>query len=240
MRFSRLSAIAVATLAFVQSATYAVTIDVSNLSNTPTGKTSYSPSNNQYMSTMFRTTAFVGTADPIASIKLRLQNESGASITNAQVYIYTSTANNIVSSRRPNTLIPNAIFTGNISATNPNGSGSLTYQDVLFNATSNIVLAANTSYWVVFMSTPAQKVNWLNYNTASNVAGTNVAINPYAATSTTGIAGSWTLASFVPNQFEITTVPVPEPSTYAFAAISAGLLGIYGRRKKGTKTEVKA
>lgn len=236
MRFSRLSAIAFAMLAFFQSATYAVTIDVSNLSNTPTGKTSYSPSNNQYMSTMFRTTAFAGTADSIASITLRLQNESGASITNAQVYIYTSTANNIVSSRRPNTLVPNAIFTANISATNPNGSGSLTYQDVMFNPTSSIVLAANTSYWVVFMSTPADKVNWLNYNTASNVVGTNVAINPFAATSTTGLPGSWTGISSLPNQFEITTVPVPEPSTYALAAISAGLLGFYGRRKKSVKS----
>lgn len=240
MRFSRLSAIALATLAFFQSATYAVTIDVSNLSNTPTGKTSYSPSNNQYMSTMFRTTAFVGTADPVASITLRLQNESGASITNAQVYIYTSTANNIVSSRRPNTLVPNAIFTGNVSSSNPNGSGSLTYQDVRFNATNNIVLAANTSYWVVFMSTSAQKVNWLNYNTASNVVGTNVAINPFAANSTTGLPGSWTGVSSLPNQFEITTVPVPEPSTYALAAISAGLLGVYGRRRQGAKSEVNA
>ncbi len=230
MRFGRLGAIAFATLAFVQSATYAVTLDVSNLSNTPTGKTTYSLVGNQYMSTMFRTTAFAGTADPIASITLRLQNESGVSITNAQAYIYTSTLSNVASSRRPDVLVPNAIFTANISATNPNGSGSLTYQDVKFSPTSSIVLAANTSYWVVFMSSSSDKVNWLNYNTASNVTGTNVSINPFAATSTTGVPLSWTGVSSLPNQFEITTVP--EPSTYALATISVGLLGLYGRRKQ--------
>lgn len=232
MRFSNFGALAVATFALLQASTSAVTIDVSNLANVPTGKTLHSPSNNQYMASMFRTGAYAGSSDPIASITLRLQNESGLSITNAQVYIYTSTANNIISSRRPNTLIPNAIYTGNIASTNPNGSGSLTYQDVIFNATSSITLAPNTTYWVVFMSTPADKVNWLNYNTAANVAGTNASINPFSAISTLGTPGSWSGVSSMPNQFEITTVPIPEPSTYALAAISAGALGLYGRRRK--------
>lgn len=236
MKFSKLSVIALAIVALIQSSASAVTIDVSNLSFAPTGKTLYSDSNDQYMSTMFRTTAFVGTADSIASITLRLQNESGVSITNAKVYIYSSTASNITSSRRPNTLIPNAIYSGTIAATNPNGAGSLTYQDVKFNATSPITLAANTSYWVVFMSTPTDQVNWLNYNTASNVAGTNVAINPFAAISTLGTPGSWSGVASFPNQFEITTVP--EPSTYALAALSVGVLGFYGRRKKMAKATV--
>lgn len=229
MRFINALSVAIASFGLFQASASAVTIDVSNLSNTPTGKTTYSLSDNAYMSTMIRTSAFVGTSDPIASITLRLQNESGVSITNAQVYIYTSTANNIISSRLPLTLIPNAIFTANIGATNPNGSGSLTYQDVKFNATSSISLSPNTSYWVVFMSSPTDKVNWLNYNTAANVDGTNVSINPYSATSTTGVAGSWTGLAFSPNQFQITTVP--EPSTYALATLSIGILGLYGRRK---------
>jgi hypothetical protein len=211
------------------------TIDVSNLGFTPTGKTVYSPVVNSYMSTQFRTGNFVGPSDPILSLTLRLQNESGGSVTNALAYIYTSTANNLVSSRRPNTLVPNAVFQApTISATNPNGSGSLTYQDVVFSAAAGSVsLAANTNYWVVFFSSPDMAINWLNYSTNSVVNGTNALIQPFAATSITGAVGSWTGQSFIPNQFEITTVP--EPTTYALAAISAGVLGLYGRRRKAAK-----
>ncbi len=229
MRFTNALAIAFASIGLLQASASAVMLDVSNLSNTPTGKTTFSPSNNVYMSTTFRTASFVGTSDPIQSITLRLQNESGVSITNAQVFIYSSTLNNIISSRLPLAPIPNAVFTANIGASNPNGSGSLTYQDVQFNATASVSLNPNTSYWVVFMSTPANMVNWLNYNTNSNVVGTNASILPRAATSVTGAAGTWTGFQDVPNQFQITTVP--EPSTYALAMLSIGILGIYGRRK---------
>lgn len=230
MRFTKALAIALASLWLVQGTAAGVTIDVSNLTNTPTGKTSYSPSNDLYMATMLRTTTFAGSSSPIQSITLRLQNESGVSITNAQVFIYSSTVSNIVSQRRPQAPVANAIFTANIGVTNPNGSGSLTYQDVQFNATGSVSLDPDTSYWVVFVSTPTTQVNWLNYNTASNVTGTNVLINTIAATSQTGVAGSWTTAASVPNQFEITTVP--EPSTWALTVLSVSLLGAYRRSKR--------
>jgi len=229
MRFTNALAIAFATIGLVQASASAVTIDVSNLSNTPTGKTSFSPTDNVYMSSTFRTASFVGTSDPIQSITLRLQNESSVSITNAQVFLYSSTLSNIVSTRLPLAPIQNAVFTANIGATNPSGSGSLTYQDVQFNATASISLSPNTSYWVVFMSTPTDMVNWLNYNTNTNEVGVNASILPRAATSTTGVAGTWTGFNDVPNQFQITTVP--EPSTYALAMLSIGMLGAYGRRK---------
>lgn len=210
----------------------ATNIDVSNLLNTPTGKTPYSPSANTYMASMFQTSSYFGTASPIASITLRLQNASGVSITNAQVHIYTSTLESSLNLRRPNTPIPNASYEGTISAINPNGSGSLTYQDVTFAANAPIVLSANTPYWIVFLSTPSEQVSWLHFNTSNNVVGFNAEITPYSATSTLGTSGSWIGFSSLPNQFGITTVP--EPSTYVLCTIAAVTWGGLTRRRRRT------
>lgn len=235
MKFKHLLSVSLTMLAVaVTGNVSANTIDVSNLGFSPTGKTVHSPLVNSYMSTQFRTGNYVGNSDPIFSITLRLQNESGGTVTNALAYLFSSTASNLASSRRPNTLVTNAVFQApTIAATNPNGSGSLTYQDVVFSPTAGTVtLAPNTNYWLVFFSSPDMAINWLNYSTNSVVNGTNALIQPYAATSITGVPGSWTGQSFIPNQFQITTVP--EPTTYALAALSVGVLGIYGRRRKAT------
>lgn len=232
MRYVKPSVIILAFLTIQPGFASATNIDVSNLLNTPTGKTPYSLSANTYMASMFQTSGYFGTASPITSITLRLQNASGVSITNAQVYIYTSTLESSLALRRPNTQIPNASYEGTISAINPNGSGSLTYQDVTFAANAPIVLSPNTPYWIVFLSTPSDQVSWLHHNTSTNIVGFNAEITPYSATSALGTAGSWNGFSSLPNQFGITTVP--EPSTYILGTFAILTLAIQARRRRRT------
>lgn len=106
-----------------------------------------------------------------------------------------------------------------------------------FNYSGNYTLVANTSYWVVasFDAPLTGSYDWV-YNTANTAP---------AAQNSSGFIGLGSRATFnaAPttwdntfndspwNRASITVVVVPEPSTYALAAVGTLALGSIGRRK---------
>jgi hypothetical protein len=95
---------------------------------------------------------------------------------------------------------------------------------------ANVVLSPNTTYWVV----PQADVSWHLSQPIAAPGVQNASGYSYSGTleSTFESGGNWTTAGL--SAYSVSINAVPEPSTYAMAAIGAGLVGLMGwRRRKG-------
>lgn len=99
---------------------------------------------------------------------------------------------------------------------------------------SGALLGAGTSYWVV----PDFSVDWswyLESTESTQPSGQNSSGYSYLGTQrqTQASPGTW-VATALPYSVSIDAVTVPEPSTYALAAVGLGIAGMArARRRKG-------
>lgn len=90
----------------------------------------------------------------------------------------------------------------------------------------NTVLAPNTDYFVVVGGVSSTDMYWDYWDTASPV-GTGL-----PSTGITFDGTSWTGSSQAYPQMMVVSASVPEPSTWAFAALSGSTLAYVARRRK--------
>ena len=93
----------------------------------------------------------------------------------------------------------------------------------------NTVLAPNTDYFVVVGGVASQDMYWDYWDTASP-SGTGL-----PSTSITFDGTSWTASNQAYPQMMIVSASVPEPSTWAFAALSGSTLAYMARRRKAAR-----
>jgi hypothetical protein len=96
---------------------------------------------------------------------------------------------------------------------------------------SNVALSANTGYWIV----PQSEVSWHLDSNISVPGVQNASGYSYLGTSAKTFAsgGSWAASGLT--QYSLSVQAVPEPSTYALAALGLGVAGIVrARRRKST------
>lgn len=95
----------------------------------------------------------------------------------------------------------------------------------------NTVLAPNTDYFVVVGGAATEDMYWDYWDTASP-SGTGL-----PSTSITFDGTSWTGTSQGYPQMMTITASVPEPSTWAFAALSGSTLAYLARRRKAARAK---
>ena len=92
---------------------------------------------------------------------------------------------------------------------------------------ANQQLDPNTTYWIV----PEGPASWYINLDETQPTGQNGSGYSYFGTvrSTTGASGPWVSSSL---QYSVSIQAVPEPSTYAMAAIGAGVAGLMSWRRR--------
>lgn len=158
----------------------------------------------------FRTTATESLITSL-SVDLQLQNASNTS-GNVNFQIFDSTG----ASGLPGTVVSTA---GSIALS------SMTTSRATYTLNSlNIPLSTSTNYWLVLKGTTTDFVSsilTISTNGASGSIGAGV-----------GGTGTWNLHSGYRAVGVVSAIAVPEPTTYALAAIAAGVMTFVARRRK--------
>lgn len=95
-------------------------------------------------------------------------------------------------------------------------------------AFSSAVLQPNTTYWVI----PTAGISWHINTPGSTPTAQNGSTYSYAGTLElpTGVSPSWQEAGL--QRYSVSITAVPEPSTYALAAIGIGVAGLVRARRR--------
>jgi hypothetical protein len=101
---------------------------------------------------------------------------------------------------------------------------------------ANPKLNANTTYWIV----PGGPASWYVENGFTNPTEQNGSGYAFVGTrlSTVGTGGPWTSSGLT--SYSVSIQAVPEPSTYAMAAIGAGVAGLMGWRRRKVAADTAA
>jgi hypothetical protein len=103
-------------------------------------------------------------------------------------------------------------------------------------AFANPKLNANTTYWIV----PEGPASWYVENGFANPTEQNGSGYAFVGTrlSTVSTGGPWTSSGLT--SYSVSIQAVPEPSTYAMAAIGAGVAGLMGWRRRKVAADAAA
>lgn len=167
---------------------------------------------NQYIAQSFNTNAIQ--TQNISNVSLYFNSFHGGS-SQVEFYLY-----NAGSPNTPGSILQ-TLGQGTVA-----GAGDVTV-NLAFG--TPISLLPSTQYFIVAKNLGTDDVKWYYSSNPNNVT-TNISPKPtyYSLSSLNGT--SWTNSSST-NVFAMTVTGVPEPSTYAFAAISAVSLAVVARRR---------
>ena len=152
----------------------------------------------------------------LTGVSVTMNSFRGSNPTSLQFSLYNSGST-------PNT--PGTLVQSLGSLTTPATVQDFTFT---FTAPSPVLLAQDAQYFVVVQNSGPDDIKWWTGNQSSISTVLNPRPTFYSVTSTNGT--SWDTPSTT-RSFNMTVTGVPEPTTYAFAAISAVALAAIGRRK---------
>jgi hypothetical protein len=126
-----------------------------------------------------------------------------------------------------------------VTFTNPTFGAQSLYN---FSLATPFALSASTSYWMVLSDTTAgtqTKFNWYYTDTFSSPTAKNGSGVSFlgGARSNNGGALWSTNNGFAQTGITLNATAVPEPTTYALAAIATGVMAIVARRRKARKVD---
>ena len=151
-----------------------------------------------------------------------MKNVIGLSVGNVQVSLYTGDG----TGSRPNAKIGSDLGTTPVSGFN----NSAVYQDYAITGL-NVTLSPSTKYYVVISASGigSGSQDFLYLGLHSGAGGVTTGSLGYSESTNSG--SSWTAPTDSSYVVGLVTA-VPEPSTYALAAIATGLITALARRRK--------